>query len=287
MGQSAVAPIDPGDFEDPADLIFELMRVIGAVQEGRADPHGMPLGCAVVCEPIIGNSRDPAIARHLDHNEADLDHCGGIVVTNAPEDDPSVLRHTEHVPPGAVPPSESFCDVRTFRPRWRSDGRRVQLELALSENGGYAVTTREVPSEVSQRLSALLETTRMRHQATLAQTERVARGKLEEHLTEYQRDCYEVDGSFYEYSHRSGITYLLRKSRPTIALRVDREEKPVRVRPLCALCLHFFAYYQGTWASVLAPSDEILGTLFMIRRDEPGLWKAAGQHPLDSPLSGV
>jgi hypothetical protein len=62
-----------------------------------------------------------------------------------------------------------------------------------------------------------------------------------------------LTGHFPEISKRSGVTYLFRRGRPTIALRQDEEVNYA----LCALCLHPIGYYGDTWAGVMCPTDEV------------------------------
>src|SRR5213596_4428728 len=56
-------------------------------------------------------------------------------------------------------------------------------------------------------------------------------------------ELYALTGHFPEVSKRSGVTYLFRRGRPTIALRQNEEVN----YPLCALCLHPIGYYADTW----------------------------------------
>ena len=141
------------------------------------------------------------------------------------------------------------------------------------------------------RLSMLIETTGM---ATYqrAEAERTAQGRLFKALSERQRDLYTLTGTFVE-TGASGVSYLLRKGRPTIAYRVvrdppaDREDGCVTLEPLCALCMHPLAYYTYTWTGAMPPSDEVLACLLFIRSDEKALWRIASQLPLDTIASGV
>lgn len=102
-------------------------------------------------------------------------------------------------------------------------------------------------------------------------------------LSHRQFKQYLLTGSFLESSKRSGITYMFRKLKPTVALHnVDNE-----VRILCALCLHPIAYYQGSWAGAMTPTDDIVAHLMLMRGDETMLWRRANQHAAHRPEAGI
>ncbi len=134
------------------------------------------------------------------------------------------------------------------------------------------------------RLDMATETMQRRASYALRQSEEQAQKRLFQELSEYQRNQY-VTGDFVFEKGRSGVGYLIRKNRPTLAMRQTSEGEPDH--PLCALCLHPVAYYTETWAGVLPPSDEVLTHLLMIRQDERFYWRKANQIPLDQPTSGV
>jgi len=86
---------------------------------------------------------------------------------------------------------------------------------------------------------------------------------------------YLLTGMFIERSPRSGVHYLFRKLRPTLALRESRDD----MRILCALCLHPIAYYAGSWGGGMCPTDDVIAHLMLMRGDEPMFWRRANQHP--------
>jgi hypothetical protein len=96
---------------------------------------------------------------------------------------------------------------------------------------------------------------------------------------------YLLTGMFVETSRRSGITYIFRKLRPTIALSPNKSEK--RLVPLCTLCLHPIAYYHGTWAGAMCPTDDVVAHLMLMRGDEAMFWRRANQHSPWRPESGM
>lgn len=94
---------------------------------------------------------------------------------------------------------------------------------------------------------------------------------------------YILTGMFLESSKRSGVTYLFRRLRPTLAIST----RTAKSRILCALCLHPIAYYSGSWAGAMTPTDDVIAHLMFMRGDEHGFWKKANQHPPYDPNAGV
>lgn len=134
-----------------------------------------------------------------------------------------------------------------------------------------------------RRYGFFTATLAMRTQYTFLEAELKARSRLFEALSESQRRSYTIADTVAEKG-RSGIVYLLRKDRPTLAIRIDADEVET---VLCALCLHPTGYYTDTWAGVTPPSDEILTHLLMIRSSEYFYWRKANQIPLERENSGI
>lgn len=86
---------------------------------------------------------------------------------------------------------------------------------------------------------------------------------------------YLLLGMFLETSKRSGLTYLFRKLRPTLVLTPHKANE---IKILCALCLHPIAYYDGSWAGAMCPTDDVIAHLMMMRGDEAMYWRRANQH---------
>jgi len=118
---------------------------------------------------------------------------------------------------------------------------------------------------------------------------------LARHLRHRQFKQYLLTGSFMERSLRSGVHYLFRRLRPTIAItanggpchldrhRGDRD----KLRILAALCLHPIAYYSESWAGAMCPTDDVLAHLMLMRGDEPMFWRRANQHAAYRPEAGL
>jgi hypothetical protein len=103
---------------------------------------------------------------------------------------------------------------------------------------------------------------------------------------------YLLTGIFMETSPRSGLTYVFRKLRPTVVLTRAKTRgvlfrKHDDISILCTLCMHPIAYYAGTWAGAMTPTDDVIAHLMLMRADEPMLWRRANQHPAWRPESGL
>lgn len=99
---------------------------------------------------------------------------------------------------------------------------------------------------------------------------------LGELVTHRQFKQYMLTGMFLERSKRSQVHYLFRRLRPTVAIVTGAKDT---TRILCALCMHPIAYYSGTWAGAMTPTDDVVAHLTMMRGDEPMFWKRSTQHP--------
>lgn len=103
-------------------------------------------------------------------------------------------------------------------------------------------------------------------------------------VSETQFNQYVLTGSFLESSSMSGVKYLFRKGRPTVALGTS---KSGNVGFLAALCLHPLGYYKGTWMGAMVPTDDVIAHLVLMRGDEPMLWRKATHHPAHSAAAGL
>lgn len=115
------------------------------------------------------------------------------------------------------------------------------------------------------------------------ETEEKAKEKLRSLIKKSSYVQYELTGTFLETSKRSGVTYLFRKLRPTVALRPT--EKDTRI--LNVLCLHPIGHYESSWGGVMCPTDDVIAHLLFMRGDEHGFWKKANHHHPMSPQAGI
>jgi len=98
-----------------------------------------------------------------------------------------------------------------------------------------------------------------------------------------QMKQYLLTGMFLETSKRSGVTYCFRKLRPTVAIKARNGE----MRILACLCMHPIAYYAGSWAGAMCPTDDVIAHLQLMRADEHMFWKRSNQHPPYRPEAGL
>lgn len=94
---------------------------------------------------------------------------------------------------------------------------------------------------------------------------------------------YLLTGTFLESSKRSGVSYMFRKLRPTVAM-VDRKGA---MKVLTTLCSHPVGYYAGSWAGAMCPTDDVIAHLMLMRADEPKFWARCNQHSPSHPASGL
>lgn len=100
----------------------------------------------------------------------------------------------------------------------------------------------------------------------------------------HQMKCYLLTGSFLERSQRSNLMYMFRKLRPTVVMSAC---DMATTRILCTLCLHPIAYYRESGAGCMAPTDDVIAHLMLMRGDEHMLWRRANQHPPWHPSSRI
>lgn len=107
--------------------------------------------------------------------------------------------------------------------------------------------------------------------------------------------AYLLTGMFLETSPRSGITYVFRRLRPTVALKdtgtwswkrpgINHRDK---MTVLTTLCLHPIGYYEESWAGAMCPTDDVIAHLILMRGDEAMFWRRSNQHGADRPEAGL
>lgn len=165
--------------------------------------------------------------------------------------------------------------------RWERPAERISIYRDEKGYFKFRETNR------CERMRILLDTMTVRYGAMSADSEVTAMRKLQPMLKEGQWDSYVLNGCFPETSKRSGVTYILRKGLPTIAMRETKVEDGVKRIFLAALCLHGLAYYEDTFAGSYPPTDEVINHLLYIRADERKFWAKSGQHTIDDPRAGI
>lgn len=103
-----------------------------------------------------------------------------------------------------------------------------------------------------------------------------------------QMKQYMLTGMFLESSERSGVTYLFRRLKPTVAAVSGRGKTwNNSMKILASLCMHPIAYYADSWAGAMCPTDDVIAHLTMMRGDEHMFWKRCNQHPPYRPEAGL
>lgn len=106
-------------------------------------------------------------------------------------------------------------------------------------------------------------------------------------VTHRQMRHYLLTGTFLERSKRTGLTYMFRRLRPTVVIDARGEDDGKQPRIMCALCMHPIAYYSGSWAGAMCPTDDVVAHLMLMRGDEPMLWRRSNQHASHRPEAGL
>lgn len=101
-------------------------------------------------------------------------------------------------------------------------------------------------------------------------------------LSHRQFKQYMLMGMFGETSTRSGVFYVFRRLRPTVAISLR-----AKARVLCTLCMHPIGFYEATWSGAMAPTDDVIAHLMLMRGDEHMFWRRAEQHPAWEHASGI
>lgn len=94
---------------------------------------------------------------------------------------------------------------------------------------------------------------------------------------------YLLTGMFVECSERSGVYYFFRRLRPTVAASGSTGKMKI----LAVLCQHPIAYYSGTWAGAMCPTDDVIAHLMLMRGDEKLYWRRCNQHRPHEPNAGI
>jgi hypothetical protein len=174
--------------------------------------------------------------------------------------------------------AETADNPWTVRNQWFS--RRLGVQVGILTDGQRVASSWLGSYDYVRRFKFAIDTMQA-GDAWTVETEITAQQRLGEllahrpHLFKY----YQLTGSFIETSARSGVTYLFRRCRPTVAFRNDRV--------LCTLCLHPIGYYDETHAGSMCPTDDVIAHLLMMRADEPFFWRRANQHAPWMPESGL
>jgi hypothetical protein len=178
-------------------------------------------------------------------------------------------------------PAEGPGDGELVYNRWYSRRLGRMVSIRGTEGRRHAVVE---PGLDSIRLDMTLETMVVAG-GWSPRAERRARERLRGLISPGHDRVYELTGGFLERSRLSGVAYLFRRLRPTLALRYDAAGE--RIRLLAALCLHPVGYYERSWAGAMTPSDDVIAHLLLMRGCEAKYWARAEQHPAWDPAAGL
>lgn len=199
----------------------------------------------------------------------------------------AALPGEDHSPRPFVCSSSDLEDVRERNSWWsRRLGARVwiyeyadgRIEHVVERCGGHRWIA------ALFRCRTFLETLRVATEAWDIEPEAKAVATLAEKVSETQLLTYLTLGAFVEESRRSQARYVFRRGRPTVVLLPTETGN---LSPSVALCLHPIAYYEGTFAGGMVPTDDVLAHLLLMRADEARFWRQANQHPIDRPEAAI
>jgi hypothetical protein len=150
----------------------------------------------------------------------------------------------------------------------------IRAYVIIFQNRNTGKVRAEIVRDDQGRINIFMNTY-MASRAFSVETEMRAMEKLKGHVDPKQFERYFITGSFVEQSKRTGILYIFRRMRPTVAIRYDGK----KYNYLAALCMHPAAYYGGSWCGALCPSDDVIAHLMYMRADEYSFWKKSTHHP--------
>lgn len=162
---------------------------------------------------------------------------------------------------------------------------RIEIVHTRTANGIRASVIKVPPYDSAKaRVSFMLATQHASVHYRL-KAERKALARLSKLITRDEYREYYITGVLWVFSKRSGLTYIIRRGRPTVVISTSRGKEHAKI--LGALCVHAEGYYAGTWAGALVPTDDAIYHLIKIRGDEYYFWRVATFHPPDQIESGI
>lgn len=177
--------------------------------------------------------------------------------------------------------NEDVDDTTCYRNTWWSHRLQAQIVIVQDRKGIRAM--KHLKWNEMRRFK-LQVNTMLATDAWDLEAESKALDKLDGMVSGRAMRAYLLTGAFTETSKRSGIIYLFRRLRPTIALSPHWGDV---LWPLAALCLHPIGYYQDSFAGCMVPTDDVIAHLTLMRGDEADFWGKANQHQLHEPEAGL
>jgi hypothetical protein len=175
----------------------------------------------------------------------------------------------------------------SFRPKGKYQGMTVTVYNAITPDGVFVLPHYFWSHGHTRGLEVFLKTCWGIENFSVEQEER-AMEKLRGMVNDDQWRQYVVGGMFEEHSRASGVSYMLRRLRPTVALRRFGHAKGrYKYVYLAGLCTHPLAYNVSSFAGSLCPTDDVCDHLLWIRGDERRFWSRANHHTLEEVEGGL
>lgn len=176
--------------------------------------------------------------------------------------------------------AEPQADTYPVRSTFYSTRWRIDVHILDLPGGKVGYTFTPAVHGIDKQLSTMGAAGRAWGIEQEERAMQTLRGMLEPH----QWEQYFLTGSFIERSPRSDLVYMFRRLRPTAVIDTSGTGS-CKVR--CCLCMHPIAYYSGSWAGAMCPTDDVIAHLALMRGDEVMLWKRSNQHPPHRPEAGL
>jgi hypothetical protein len=160
------------------------------------------------------------------------------------------------------PPTKKYKDYK-IRNLFYSVKRGMEIAVCETPEGRVKMLVRPKANQMSEMLGTLHAS-----DAWGVDQEQAALQTLGGMIKHRQFRQYLLTGMFLERSKRSHVTYIFRRLRPTVAITATPPgtTDEVEMKILCCLCMHPIAYYAGSWAGAMCPTDDVIAHLALMRR---------------------
>lgn len=173
------------------------------------------------------------------------------------------------------------------RGHWRNERklRQVCIYHLVTPDRTFILHFNNALEHIHRRISVFLNTA-FAAKSFKIETEMRAMEKLQGMLTPEQYAAYFISGVFEE-TGKSGVTYFVRRLKPTVAFREKKDAHFSDFVFLAGLCLHPLAYYMDSFVGCQCPTDDVIAHLLWIRGDERRFWGKANHHPIEQVEVGL
>lgn len=252
----------------------QISRVINRVMTERGHYCGVPMPIAGLKLILQKKYPHPELSELLgvDERKGDLEN----VDRNEAADDEIVTDVVNH---------------------WHSRRLDCDVMIIRTKDASDVVHTRVLRLRGNTRAGQIFELQLRSLEACVAydmEAEYTALELLESLIGDRMRH-YMFRGYFIERSKRSGVVYMLRRGRPTIAFRVvdtrgisvQGDDVPGRNHVLAVLCMHPIGYYERSFSGAMTPTDDVIAHLMLMRGDEAMFWRRCNQHNINDPEAAL